>query len=84
MSEQTVADKLAPPSTSEGGARNRPRYFDGRIRQVVAVKIRRTGVGHVTYRLETLECGHLYVPGPLSHATNREFRVCFECPGGAS
>lgn len=59
-----------------------PRYWDGRVREVVDVRhIRLSGAGMT--RIETLSCGHVMVPTLANngHRRDPQFRVCWDCPG---
>lgn len=54
-----------------------PRWFDGRLRRIVA----KHGTGPA--RSEVLECGHAYVPDGKAGGHNRDcVRVCWECEAG--
>lgn len=59
------------------------RWFDGRVRLVVEVR-RDVSLGHghgYAMRVETLECGHGYVPSfrPGCSGAPPQYRVCWEC-----
>lgn len=70
----------------------RPRYFDGRVRRVVAVRYGQPVCGRRGQRIETLECGHEKQPwtksteaaGHLARPMESQYRVCFECTGKLS
>lgn len=73
------------PHLSSLNASAAPRYWDGRIREVVAVHYAPPVIGRVSHdRIETLSCGHEKVPSFRRHWSGGEqWRVCFECPGMA-
>lgn len=64
-----------------------PRYWDGRVRQVVAVRYAPPVTGRVSHdRIETLSCGHEKAPSFRRHWSGgggEQWRVCFACPGMA-
>lgn len=68
---------------SHGPAKDR--WFDGRVRHVISVRRLAKRRGHRGgTRIETLECGHSYVPDirPDGAFGNPAFqyRVCWACP----
>lgn len=63
-----------------------PRWWDGRVRQVVSVDRRGRPGAPGFCRVELLACGHEKVPdiqnvGHLMQGP--QFWVCFDCPGVA-
>lgn len=76
------------PHLSPLNASAAPRYWDGRVRKVVSVRFARVVRDRGSPdRFETLSCGHELAPRfsalGMCGGEDRQWRVCFECPGMA-
>lgn len=60
------------------------RYWDGRVRRVVA-EVRRIRTAHQgAVVIERLECGHEFARTGRLYGQGHQYRVCEQCPEPAS